>query len=283
MTRPLVSLVLLVMLPCFSANAQDKFIEDYSIALSFGARSVARTPLAASYLDFMNYISVDDPYFVAYQYLNLTGRFNFRGKWQGEAIINFNDSHLSYTLQAQRMFTDRFGINMGLFSLSQYILGHEDYYRNRRSPGLVDKVNQRFGNIRDVGILLGPSYYITGKLGFVDTRLNVGLSSTQPFTESYLLFVEGSNFRQRVLYETEYSFSPFFSPELTAGVYLFRGKKSTLGVQGRFLWYTSRPHIPYQQTTYTWTLEDAAAQSISPKQSPYRRMEYDIGLFLYFH
>jgi hypothetical protein len=283
MMRPLLpAALLLVMLCSFKATAQDTFIEDYSIALSFGARSVARAPQPSSYLDFMNYISVDDPYFVAYQYFNLTGRFNFKGKWQAEATLNYNDSHLSYFLQAQRMLTDHFGINMGLFSLSQYMIGFEGYYRNL-DPGLVDEVNERYGDIRDVGVMLGPAYRIRGRIGFVDVKLNTGVSSTLPFTESFLISSEGSNFRQLVTYETKFSFSPFLSPELTAVIHLFRGKKSTLGVQGRFLWYSSRPAIPYQKTTYTWTLDNAASQNINPENTPYRRMEYDVGLFLYYH
>lgn len=274
--------LLLVMLCSFTATAQDKFIEDFSVSLSFGARSVARTPQTASHLDFMNYIAVDDPYFVAYQYFNLTGRFNFRGKWQAEATLNYNDSDLSYILQAQRMLTDRFSINMGVFSLAQYMIGFEEFY-NDKDPGLVDRVNQRYGNIRDLGIMLGPAYRIRGRMGFVDARLNAGFSSTQPFSASFLLSSEGSNLRQLVAYKTKFSFSPFVSPELTAGIHLFRGKKSTLGIQGRFLWYSSRPSIPYERTTYTWTLDNAASQNIYPEKTLYRRMEYDLGLFLYYH
>jgi hypothetical protein len=283
MMRPLLpATLLLVMLCSFPATAQEKFMEDFSVSLSFGARSVARTPQVSSYLNFMNYISVDDPYFVAYQYFNLTGRFNFRGKWQAEAILNYDDVYLSYFLQAQRMLTDKLGINMGIFSLSQYMSGYEEFYKNQ-DPGLVDRVNQRYGNIRDLGIMLGPAYRIRGRMGFVDARLNAGFSSTQPFSASFLLSSQGSNLRQLVAYKTKFSFSPFVSPELTAGIHLFRGKKSTLGIQGRFLWYSSRPSVPYQRTAYTWTLDNAASQSIHPEKTPYRRMEYDVGLFLYYH
>ncbi len=70
MMRPLLTAVLLLVMLCsFTSAAQDKFIEDFSVSLSFGARSVARALQTASHLDFMNYISVDDSYSVAYQYL----------------------------------------------------------------------------------------------------------------------------------------------------------------------------------------------------------------------
>ncbi len=72
------------------------------------------------------------------------------------------------------------------------------------------------------------------RLGFVNARLNTDFSSTKPFSASFLLSSEGSNLNQLVVYETKYTFSSFVSPELTAGIHLFRSKNSTLGIQGRF-------------------------------------------------
>ena len=277
-----VTITLALVLMSLTTKAQDQLIDNYSLSLTFGARSVARTPQPSPQLDFLNYLSVDDPYFVAYQYFNFAGHFDFRGKWQADVILNYNDSDLSLLLQAQRTLTGNFGINMGAYWLAYDFNSYEEFYKSK-DPGFPYFVNSRYGTVRDFGFMLGPAYSARGKFGFVDAKLNVGLNSFTPFTESFLLYSEGSNLRQRETYETEFSFSPFVAPELTTGIYLYRGKRSYFGIQGRFLWFASQVNVPYQKTTSTWTVGNSATERFTPDDAPLRRTEYEAGLFLYYH
>ncbi|MGB3585324.1 MAG: hypothetical protein WBA23_02235 [Tunicatimonas sp.] len=276
-------LVLLSLLQVFisPAPAQTRLplVEEYQVALSFGNRSVRRLPTAGAYLDFMNHLIIDEPDLVAYQYIGLYSSLKFRDNWRGEVHVALLDFTPCFVLQSQRMFGN-LGINGGVLVVNQIMNGYEQYYRNK-TPGLPTFANQKFRTVWDIGYFLGPTYRIERTLGFIQVKANLGFSSTQPFSETFRLAVPNSNFRQEIIYKTEREHSFFISPEIVAGVFIFKGKNSKLGVLGRFVGFQSNVNIPYQKSEYTWTQETIAVETVKPRRNRYRRLDYEIGLVMH--
>lgn len=271
---------LLVVIAPAPAQTRPPLVKKYQVALSYGNRSVRRLPSTGASLDFMNYLITDEPDLAAYQYIGIYSSLKFRDNWRGEVHVALLDVTPCFVLQAQRMFGN-LGINGGVLVVNQIMHGYEQYYRNQ-TPGLPTSANQKFRTIWDFGYFVGPTYRVESAVGFVQVKANLGLNSTQPFSETFRLAIPSSNLRQEIIYETEREHSFFFSPEIVAGVFIFRGKNSKLGVLGRFVGFQSNTNVSYQKSEYTWTQETVIKEAVKPKGNRYRRFDYEIGLVMHF-
>ncbi|MDA3823636.1 MAG: hypothetical protein PF450_13640 [Bacteroidales bacterium] len=266
-----------------STFGQEKLIESYGYGVWIGIRDVKpEIHPDGEHLDFLNYLDSYDDY-PEDEMLGMNWYVKFRGNWEVDLKIAVGSDLAPNTvyLKGRYFLNDHFGIAGAYYRYSQYMSAFDQWFINNNE----DFIENYQGNYRQIKLYennLMSGLFLDYQQGFMHLRvdLNAGVAVIPSFSTDFNRKMLSSNFRQKVVYDTQASPSLFIFPELTANFDLFHTKFSTIGIQVQSSWLYLERAMRYTETTYNWTRVEKTVEIVENASHTFSKFDIDIGLFL---
>jgi len=274
---------LLILLSSLALLAQDKFINAYKFSFFAGLRDTKVDSFPNTQkLDFMNYL-YDFHTGYDYEYIGVSGHLNFKNQMEADFKISMYDDfapdNLNFTVQY--FFHKNLGLNLGFYTHTQLMNGFNTFHLTSDS-GFYSDLETNFWQRKlwDRGLQLG----IVARKDFGPfhpiMKINAGLSSFKPFSETVMQKEIDGNFIRRIDYQTKNTWSIFFFPELLLDLDCIKFEKTKLGIQLQANYFYSNKSIDYTETIFEWTAENPTSEKVDSPTHKYRKFDFDFGIYL---
>ncbi len=263
--------------------AQDKLLITYKLSMFGGLRDtkVDSFPNTQN-LDFLNYL-YDFHSGYDYEYFGFSGHFWLKNSFEADIKIAMYDDFApdNLNLTVQYFFHQNMGVNFGFYSHTQLMNGFNSFHITSDTGWYGDlETNFRQRKLRDRGFQGG--IVIKEDFGFINPslKINAGISSFKPFSETVLQKEIDGNFLRRIDYQTNNTWSFFFFQELLLDFDCMKFEKTSLGIQLQENYFFSNKSIDYTKTVFEWTAENPLTESVNPPKHKYGKFDFDLGIYL---
>lgn len=280
--RILAVVFLMAFLNPFQARGQERLVESYTAAVWFGVRDVNRDSFPNSEnLDFLNYLYSDSE-MSDYQYLGLSLHLILRGNWEADIKFAMYDDFApnNFSFAAQYFPFKHIGFNAGFYSYPQ-LMNEFNMFHRLEDAGYYGDIDNNFRQryVYESGIMAGPVFRFDYNSFHALIKLNGGMSSISTFKEKVNQKEINTNKRREIRYSTKASPALFFFPEAEFNIDIYKGAKTTVGLQAMASWYTVNRSIDYTRVTYTWGYDDEVNEDITNPKHGFKKVEAALGLY----
>ncbi len=261
--------------------AQNGFIKSYKIATFVGVRDDKRDSFPNNEnLDFLNYIKQDKEY-VDYLYLGLSSHILFKHNIETDLRFAFMGGMSDIYISTQYFPIKNVGFNIGFYS-NGYMLNEFSTYHKINDIGMFGdlETNYRQRFPVDIGFFGGLNLQIRFWKIHTLMKLNTGMSSIKPFSETVGQKEVNGNYRKNIEYETKHNFQIYYFPELEFNIDCIKIQNSTIGFQLQTSYFYARKSIDYKRTIYEWTNQNPIIENISGQKHQIRLFYLDLGLYV---